>query len=211
LNDQEADVNMTWTLQQVLLVGALATVSLKAGTIPYPTPGTQNPTTYTFVAASTGPIVAYFYGTGAAYTETLGMDINGVPTGITGLNNHSTSVGTSLDLGTATAGDTLTFFIDVFNTGNVWYSNQSLNSDGANHVYSTSFAGNATIPAGTYVGFEDLAASVSDFNYADEQFVFTNTTGTVSGAVPEPASVWLVGLLLAGFVVWQLRANRLRA
>lgn len=174
-----------------------AAVSMNADVIPYPTAGTQNPATYTFTAASTGDVIAYFYGSGAAYTETLGLEVNGVETGITGLNNHATAIGTSLDLGHANAGDTLTFFIDVATTGSVWYSNPSLNSDGANHVYSTTFSGNGTIPAGTYVGFEDLAASVSDFNYADEQFVFTNTL-TNAGAAPEPGTIGLMLLATAG-------------
>jgi hypothetical protein len=56
-------------------------------------------------------------------------------------------------------------------------------------VYSSAFSGNSTIPAGTYVGFEDLAASVSDFNYTDEQFVFSNTS---VAPTPIPAAVWLM-------------------
>ncbi len=177
---------------------AIVVVSANAGAIPYPNSGTQNPVTYSFVASSTGDVVAYFDGSGASYTEVLGLEINGVATGITGLNNHSTAVGTSLDLGSANAGDTLTFFIDVETTGNTWYSNESLNSDGANHIYSTSFSGNGTIPAGTYVGFEDLAAPVSDFNYTDEQFVFTNTTTTTVSGTPEPSTFGLMGLAFAG-------------
>jgi hypothetical protein len=173
----------------------LAAISATADAIPYPNTGTQNPATYTFTAASSGDIVAYFDGSGASYTETLGLEVNGVPTGITGLNNHTTAIGASLDLGHANAGDTLTFFINVLTTGNVWYSNQSLNADGANHVYSTAFSGNAAIPAGTYVGFEDLAVSVADFNYTDEQFVFSNTVTTV-GSAPEPATLGLTLLTI---------------
>jgi hypothetical protein len=176
---------------------AFAAVSVTAATIPYPNPGTENPVTYTFTAASSGDIIAYFDGSGASYTETLGLDVNGVPTGITGLNNHSTAIGVALDLGHANAGDTLTFFIDVATTGSVWYSNPSMNADGANHVYSTSFPGTSTIPAGTYVGFEDLAKSVSDFNYADEQFVFSNTMTSI-GSAPEPSTLALTLLTLLG-------------
>jgi hypothetical protein len=168
-----------------------------AGPIPYPNPGTQNPVTYTFTASSSGDIIAYFDGSGASYTETLGLDVNGVSTGITGLNNHATALGTALDLGHANAGDSLTFFINVLTTGDVWYSNPSLNADGANHIYSTSFSGTPAIPAGTYVGFEDLAKSGSDFNYADEQFVFSNTTTSV-GSAPEPSALGLTFLSLAG-------------
>jgi hypothetical protein len=72
-----------------------------------------------------------------------------------------------------------------------------MNADGANHVYSTSFPGTSTIPAGTYVGFEDLAKSVSDFNYADEQFVFSNTMTSI-GSAPEPSTLALTLLTLLG-------------
>ena len=65
-----------------------------------------------------------------------------------------------------------------------------MNGDGVNHVYSTSYAGGGAVPAGTYVGFEDLPSG-GDFNYTDEQFVFTN----VASSVPEPANV---ALMLAG-------------
>jgi hypothetical protein len=189
------------------LSSVLTVVSASAGVIPYPNTGMQNATTYTLTALATADVIAYFTGSGAAYTETLGLNVNGVSTGITGLNNHTSALGQSLDLGHANAGDALTFFINVQNTGNTWYSNQSLNTDGANHVYSTDFSGNGTIPAGTYVGFEDLAAGVTDWNYTDEQFVFTNTTAVV-GSVPEPTSVALFGLGLAGLTGLLGRSGR---
>jgi hypothetical protein len=97
----------------------------EADTIPYPTPGTQNPTQYTFTATQSGDITAYFVGTGAEYTETLGMLVNGVSTGITGLENHNSSYGQSLNLGYANAGDTLVFYINVLTTGNTWYSHKA--------------------------------------------------------------------------------------
>jgi hypothetical protein len=59
-------------------------------------------------------------------------------------------------------------------------------------VYSTAFSGDALhgIPAGTYVGFEDLRGG-GDFDYGDETFVFTNIA-----AIPEPETyaMLLVGL-----------------
>jgi hypothetical protein len=167
-----------------------------AGAIPYPNAGTQNPTLYNFKAATTGDLTAYFYGSGASFNEELGLLVNGVSQGGLGLDNQSTSFGASYDFGNVTVGDTLTFYIDVFTTSSLYYSNASLNSDGANHVYSTAFSGDGVIPAGTYVGFEDLADSVSDFNYADEQFVFTNTSTAISG-VPE-SSTW--AMMIVGFV-----------
>src|SRR5690349_18969190 len=90
--------------QHPLLVGA-AVLSLMAGTtqmmaadaIPYSTSGTPNPVTYTFTAASSGNITAYFAGSTASYDNELGMLVNGVSTGIIGLDNHTSAIGTSLN------------------------------------------------------------------------------------------------------------------
>jgi hypothetical protein len=168
----------------------------------YPSPGTENPDTYSFTAATTGHIIAYFAGSTAADDENLGLLVNGVDTGINGLDDHSTAVGTSLDFGSVTAGSTLTFYINDFSSGNTWYSDKAMNLDGAGgtpsqHIWSTSYAGgDFGIPAGTYVAFEDLARCCSDLNYHDETFVFTNVGVVTHGGVPEPAT-W--AMMLVGF------------
>jgi hypothetical protein len=166
-----------------------------AGSIPYPNPGTPNPVIYTFTAATTGDITAYFAGSGASFDEEVGLLVNGVQQGPVGLDDHTSYIGEALDFGTVAAGSTLVFFDEVFTTGNTWYSDPSLNTDGGNHVYSTSATAGqvyAGSPAGTYVGFEDQEFPNSDYNYYDDTFVFTNT----STVVPEPAT-W--AMMLAGF------------
>jgi hypothetical protein len=168
----------------------------------YPTPGTENPLTYTFTAAATGSIIAYFGGSTASNDEVLGLLVNGVSTGITGLDDHASSPGNQLNLGSVAAGDVLTFFIHDITSGNNWYSDKSRNLDGpggtpSQHIYSTSYAGgDFGIPAGIYVAFEDLPRTSSDLNYHDETFVFTNVGSVTSGGVPEPAA-W--SLMFAGF------------
>src|SRR6478609_1889513 len=86
-----------------LLLG-LATVA-RADVIPYSTPGAVNAATYSFTASTTGNIIAYFAGSTAGFTNELGMRVNGVPTGIFGLNNQTSAVGDSLNLGSVQAGD----------------------------------------------------------------------------------------------------------
>ncbi|MDM4767577.1 PEP-CTERM sorting domain-containing protein [Pelomonas sp. SE-A7] len=169
----------------------------QADAIPYANPGIENPILYSFTAASTGSITAYFLGSNAGFTNELTMLVNGVATGIQGLNNQSSSVGDSLMLGNVMAGDQIVFVMLNLAPGDVgpWYSDMAMNVDGSNHIYSTSFSGDGPIPAGTYVAFEDLDSRFgSDFNYFDETFAFTNVVA-VSREVPEPGAL---ALLIAG-------------
>jgi hypothetical protein len=165
----------------------LAAGAAQAAPLPYSTPGIENKTTYTFNAAADGDLIAYFAGSTAGYTNEIGLFVNGVDTGIYGLNNQTTSYGDTLNFGAVNKGDSLVFVLKVLNPSTVgpWYSQKSLNTDGANHVFSSAYAGDGIVPAGTYVAFEDLTASGADFNYHDENFVFTN----ISATVPEPATL----------------------
>ena len=72
--------NIKWRVFKVsfvvlVLIGAAQIT--KADLVPYPNPGTPNPDIYTFTATTSGDIIAYFAGTGAAYDEQLGMLVNG--------------------------------------------------------------------------------------------------------------------------------------
>ncbi len=204
----------------VLLVAGSALVAA-ADPIPYPDVGSPNPVTYSFTAAATGDIVAYFAGSGAGYDEQLGLLDNGVLTAAGfGLDDHSSSVGQSFDLGPVTAGDTLIFVVDVTNPNLGWiYSDPSMNTSydldgsvGHNHVYSTAYTATSPlldgIPVGTYVAFEDLQFPDSDFNYFDETYVFTNVA-TVTHGLPDAAST--LGLLGVGLAALLLVRRRLLA
>ena len=90
------------------------------------------------------------------------MTVNGIPTGITGLNDQLSHVGDSLVLANNVhAGDKIVFFdqVSTQNTGDIWYSDPALNpiADGQ-HVYATPYDSSshlliAAIPSGFYVGF----------------------------------------------------------
>ncbi len=190
-----------------------------ADAIPYPYAGNYNDAVYTFTATSSGDIVAYLVGGhDAGYSNELGLLINGVlsPAGY-GLENHS-DYGTSFNLGYANAGDVLVFVLHNLDPlGMNAYSDPSMNVgydlpgiDTHNHVYSTEYTatdpvfvyGSVVVPAGTYVGFEDLQFPDSNYNYDDESFVFTNVR--VGTGVPEPGVLALfvaAGVPLSAFAI----------
>ena len=184
---------------------------------PYPTRGIENPVSYTFTATTTGDLSAWFMGSTALYEETLGLEIDGVDTGIAGLDNHLTTGNQRLDFGNVVAGQTLVFKINVITTGDTWYTDTLRNVDGASHIWSAAYVGgeNAVVPSGTFVAFEDLAAAHSDWNYNDETFVFSNVTPhefetpnvphEPLPAVPEPATSVL---MLAGAALLSVWARR---
>ena len=203
----------------VCAAGALVSRAQASTLIPYPTTGpdgkhVENPATYTFTASADGNVTAYFAGSAAHFIEVLGMTVNGIPTGITGLNDQLSHVGDSLVLGNVHAGDRIVFFdqVSTQNTGDIWYSDPALNPlpDGQ-HVYATPYDSNshlllAAIPSGFYVGFEDLRrANGSNFDYQDETFVATNVT---INATPLPAALPLFATGLGGLVLLGWRRKR---
>lgn len=202
------------TKKNLRALGAIAAAAAALSAAPaahalgnlYPGVGSENQANYTFTAAADGDLVAYFYGSTAGYDNTLSVLINGVQSPITGLDDHTSSVGQALDFGHVNAGDSLVFLLNANISNGVpehqYFSTKSMNFDNVQHVYSTGYAGlPGVLPAGTYVSFEDLPYG-GDLNYFDETFVFTN----VATSVPEPTSALL---LLAG--LGALAARRRRA
>lgn len=194
-------------MMSILGLNILSPYNVRAAAVTYSNFGSQNTDVYTFTATSTGQINGYFYGATAAYANTLTMLVNGVATPETSagvFHNHNSNIGDFVNLGFVNEGDIITFQLNVLTTARTWYSDNSMNSDQVSHVFSTSFAGDAenNIPAGTYVGFEDLIRG-GDFDYDDEAFVFTNIS-----PVPEPETyaMLLAGLLMIGY---QLRSRRM--
>jgi hypothetical protein len=197
-------------LSIAILVLAMSPAPAMADNIPYGTGGsgpvgTIAPTAV-FTATASGT-VGYFYGFSAADTDKIAAcDVTTDPT-CTGLVykfvNQTSTIGTSATLlSGVTAGNTIAFFIDNTTTGSIFSSDPALSSDRTNHVYATPYSdtGSETalgIPAGLFLGFEDLdRAQSSDWDYNDDEIVVTG----VSIATPEPGSLVMLGSGLIGLV-----------
>jgi hypothetical protein len=172
-------------------------------TIPYPDTGTIAPT-MVITAATTGQIDGYFYGFDAADMDLIQMcDLTGAFCSGFELANQTTPVGTEADFGSVNAGDVIVFTLENTSTGDTQLSSDPLMSaDGINHAYVTPYSATgstaiAGIPAGTFIGMEDLSLTQgTDLDYNDDQFVFTNLSTT---EVPEP-SMLILCMALAGLV-----------
>jgi hypothetical protein len=142
--------------------------------------------------------------TRAAYSEDLLVASPGNAFGQF-MNNHSTPNGTTYDLGSYAAGTEIEFGLYVFDTQNTWYDGPaSRNADGVVHAYMVNnYEGLANT---TYVGFEDLAAPVADFNYVDEVYAFT---GVGAASAPDAASTLsLLGMAMTALACFGRRSRK---
>lgn len=185
----------------LIATAAVSSETLAAGNASYAKAGSYNTLAYSFNAQATGDIVAYFTGASAAYDSQISVMVNGVSTGIFGLNNHSSSIGQSIDFGSVKAGDKLVFVLRVLGSSQQLYSDASMNGgydfgssklNGANHIFSTFYDGTnpvlSGVPSGTSIQFEDLKFGHSDYDYNDETFVFTNVSAAVKGQPTPPGT-----------------------
>lgn len=159
------------------------------------------------VFAGTGNVIATFRGHGAAFSNDLYLDLG--PLGPTGgdlfvFNNHTASIGDTVDLGSFTPGTELIFRLHVNNTGYDFFTGPaSRNPDGIAHA----LVDLTLFPGETYVGFEDLFGG-GDRDFNDIMYSFSNTT---TAPIPEPSTWLLMGTGLAGFAIARLRNRKKEA
>ncbi len=185
-------------LSRLAAAAALVLAATPALAVPtvYPNPGTPAPYVASGFqvnrpATEIFRFYAYFTGLHGAYTVLGGARIGGVD-GTPVLNNQTSAYGDRALLGYAHGLQPVIPFIDVVSTGNRFYMDQALNADGVNHVWYNIYGGDAKIPLGFNVNFEDIYGG-GDYNYADYGMVITAVAG-----IPEPAT-W--AMLILGFGV----------
>ena len=152
------------------------------------------------IVKDTGNVSVTFDGSSASYTSTLYLE------GYGALFSNRTAIGTTVDVGSFNAGQELSFYILVENTGNTFYTGAgALNADGVAHALVENLGD------GTKVSFEDLWGG-GDRDYNDVIFTFNNTSVVSGGgptiAQPEPSTILLFGSGLLGLGAWRLRKSK---
>jgi hypothetical protein len=118
--------------------------------------------------------------------------------------NKVSTVGSTVNLGSFAAGTELVFRLDVPGTSYFGPAASYFTGAGSRNPDGVAHAAVSMANGRTYVGFEDLNAWISDCDYNDLVFSFTNTA---TAAVPEPAT-WAAMLLGFGMVGAGMRTRR---
>lgn len=187
-------------LRKLIAVAALASpLSAFAATFPIATSGDG-----LRVLANTNLAVnATYQGNSASFSNDLYLVTNdGIANNdIFIFNNKTSKVGSTVNLGSFAVGTELEFRLYVNDTKTSYYTGAASRNPG-NHIHARVQQNGALNT--TLVSFEDLLNGPFDYN--DLSFSFTNTQA--SSAIPEPASLLLFGLGLAGLAAGRRRNAR---
>jgi len=153
----------------------------------------------------TGPVIATFLGSDAGYFNRIFLETPG--NGLGEIFNKSSLIGAEVNLGDFLAGTELVFRLHVDNTGLDFYSGEGINNpDGLPHLLATSTFVNESGLYYTELGFEDLYGG-GDKDYNDFSLNLSNVVDP-PGQVPEPLTITLLGLGLAGIGYRQHRSKK---
>jgi hypothetical protein len=142
------------------------------------------------IFAAGGNITIRFEGSDALFSSVV--SVNGSPEVFP---NHTTPIGTTIDLGAFASDTPIDVVLHVLTTGNFFHSGPgAANIDGLPHALVTIGANGRT-----FVSFEDLVGG-GDRDFNDHMFSLTNVR-TVA-AVPEPSvlAMMAAGLGVLGFL-----------
>lgn len=177
---------------------------------PIAAPGTEG---LPVLVGGSGPVIATYQGNSAAYSNDLYLmldqfgnpgDDGNLSNDLFIFNNHASSVGDMVNLGSFAIGTELIFRLHVNNTGYDFYTGvASRNPDNHEHARVQQ----NWMPNETLVSFEDLYNG--PFVYNDLSFSFTNTQTTPpqppNGGAPAPGILLLMGAGIAGLGVARRR------
>ena len=181
-----------------LFLATLGFIPLAAHALPIAIAGTEG--LNVLVAGS--PIIATYQGNSASYSNDLylmldssghSVDDGNLANDLFIFNNHSSAVGSTVNLGSYALGSELMFRLFVNNTGDNFFTGAASRNPDL-HTHARVQAG--WMPNETLVSFEDL--NRGPYNYNDLSFSFTNTAASPGSAIPEPASLAIFGIGLVG-------------
>jgi hypothetical protein len=194
----------------------------------YSQPGQSNMQNYSFTATADGPLTVYTMNSTGYYLSTLGVKVNGT-TVANGILPSGSPIFVGTNLGTLHQGDEVEFFINVYDRDDAgtflgtYYSDQSDNADGLNHLFADYHPDEWWIGVheGVFFGFEDTTTGDNrgDKNYNDYTFVVPGLTigapilhhpggdNDSAPSVPEPAS-WAMMVMGFGIAGTAMRRRR---